>query len=97
MTDTFNRFKTLRRPSLLVRAARFGLAEYNRDRDLKKLMKSAVTPSPEVAVDELLQEEERLEITRKTGDASYSIAYHIEVLVALMCEMRLLPQGPREV
>ncbi|UWQ12956.1 hypothetical protein K3556_08175 [Aliiroseovarius sp. M344] len=97
MTDAFTCFKMLRRPRILVRAARFGLVDYNRDRDLKKLMKTANTPSPENAVDGLLQEEARLEDTRKTGDASYSIAHHVEVLIALMSEMRLLPQGPREV
>ncbi|MCK8462266.1 DUF6477 family protein [Aliiroseovarius sp. S1339] len=97
MTDAFTCFKALRRPRLLVRAARFGLVDYNRDRDLKKLMKTAATPSPANAVNELLQEEARLEDTRKTGDASYSIAYHVEILIALMSEVRLLPHGPREV
>lgn len=97
MTDAFTCFQALRRPRLLVRAARFGLVDYNRDRDLKKLMKTPATPTPSSAVDGLLQEEARLEETRQAGDASYSIAHHVEVLIALMCEMRLLPQGPREV
>lgn len=97
MTDAFTVLKALRRPRLLVRAARFGLVDYNRDRDLKKLMKTATTPCPATAIDELLQEEARLEDTRKSGDASYSIAQHVEVLIALMSEMRLLPQTPREV
>ncbi|MCK8484098.1 DUF6477 family protein [Aliiroseovarius sp. S2029] len=97
MTDPFTCIKALRRPRLLVRAARFGLVDYNRDRDLKKLMKTAATSSPATAIDELLQEEARLEDTRKSGDASYSIAHHVEVLIALMSELRLLPQGPREV
>ncbi|WP_371168660.1 DUF6477 family protein [Aliiroseovarius sp. 2305UL8-7] len=97
MTDALSCFKALQRPRILVRAARFGLVDYNRDRDLKKLMKTPATPSPERAVDGLLAEEARLEDTRKTGDASYSISQHVEVLIALMSEMRLLPQGPREV
>ena len=97
MTDPFICIKALRRPRILVRAARFGLVDYNRDRDLKKLMKTTAIPSPAKAIDDLLQEEARLEDTRTSGDASYSIAHHVEVLIALMSELRLLPQGPREV
>ena len=93
MTDATSLLKSLRRPRLLVRAARFGLMDYNRDRDLKKLMKTPATPSPARAIDGLLQEEARLEDTRKAGDASYSVSHHVEVLA----EMRLLPKGPRAV
>jgi hypothetical protein len=39
----------------------------------------------------LLTEEEALEATRKAGDAGYSVARHIDVLIALMAEVRLLP------
>jgi len=93
MSDTKTLLKSLRRPRLLVRAARFGLADYNRDRDLKKLMRIPATPSPVRAVDSLIAQEAELEGTRKTGDASYSVARHVEVLIALMAEMRLLPQS----
>jgi hypothetical protein len=41
----------------------------------------------------LLNEEERLEATRRAGEASYSASRHIEVLIALMNEVRLLPRG----
>ncbi|WP_432450104.1 DUF6477 family protein [Aliiroseovarius marinus] len=92
MSNASNLLSQLRRPRLLVRAARFGLVDYNRDRDLKKLMKSTFTPSPEHAVDGLLEEEARLEDTRRAGDAGYSVSRHVEVLIALMAEMRLLPQ-----
>ena len=53
MTSTTDMLKSLRRPRLLVRAARFGLSEYDRDKDLKKLMKTNSTPSPAQAVDGL--------------------------------------------
>jgi hypothetical protein len=41
-------------------------------------------------VDSLLHEEGRLEENRKRGDAGYSIARHIEVLIALLAESRLI-------
>lgn len=87
--------KPLRRPRLLVRAARLGLIEYNRDRDLKKLIKSNATPNPANAVAALMQQESWLEGCRKSGDGSYSIARHVAVLAALMSELRLLPQAGR--
>ncbi|WP_424939910.1 DUF6477 family protein [Aliiroseovarius sp. S253] len=97
MTTTTDMLKTLRRPRLLVRAARFGLSEYNRDKDLKKLMKTTAIPSPSQAVDGLLMAEAQLEETRKSGDASYSCARHVEILIALLAELQLLPRSPHQV
>ena len=82
----------LRRPALLVRAARAGLIDYNRRRDLLRVMKTTALPSPGQAVSSLLAEEERLEETRRKGDAAYSFARHIDVLIAMMAEVRLLPR-----
>ena len=94
MTETFVRISALRRPRLLIRAARVGLAEYKRERDLCRLMQTAHIPSPENAVESLLNEEEALEQTRKEGVTGYSSLRHIEVLIALMGEARLLTRGP---
>jgi len=80
----------LRRPQLLIRAARCGLSDYRRDRDLRRLIDSQ--PSPDRAVRRLLSEEERLEAIRVAGEANYSVSRHIEVLIALISEVRLLPR-----
>ncbi|WP_284163225.1 DUF6477 family protein [Frigidibacter sp. SD6-1] len=92
MTDLFRLVSDLRRPALLVRAARAGLMDYNRRRDLKRVMRTADVPQPEAAVSALLQEEERLEEIRRKGDATYSFARHIDVLIAMIAEARLLPR-----
>lgn len=92
MTDFRAMLADLRRPQLLIRAARCGLSDYRRERDLRRLM-DGQQPSPDRSVPRLLTQEERIEATRKAGDASYSIAQHIEVLIALMAEVRLLPRG----
>jgi hypothetical protein len=83
---------TLRRPRLLIRAAHCGMVDYRRDRDLRRLVDYA--GSPERSVPRLLEAEEALEETRRAGDAAYSVARHIEVLIALMPEVRLLPRTP---
>jgi hypothetical protein len=80
----------LRRPQLLIRAARFGLAEYRRDRDLRRLLAVAPLPSPAAAVGQLLEAEAEAEACRREGAATYSVARHIEILVALIAEARLM-------
>lgn len=92
MTALFSALTTLRRPQTLMRAARFGLRDYNRDRDLKRLIKNTKSVSPAKALGELMAMETILEETRQAGLAAYSVARHIEVLAAIMAETRLLPE-----
>jgi hypothetical protein len=74
-----------------MRAARFGLGEYRRERDLRRWVPDPVTP--ENTVSTLISTEARLEATRLAGDAAYSVARHIEVLIALLAEAQLLRRG----
>ncbi len=89
MTDIQTLIANLRRPRLLIRAARFGLADYRRERDLRRLIGNSATP--DVAVKRLMSQEEQLEEDRRAGEASYSVTHHIEILIALISETRLLP------
>jgi Family of unknown function (DUF6477) len=89
MTDLQSLIANLRRPRLLIRAARFGLADYRRERDLRRLI--GHTSTQDNAVARLLSKEEEMEENRRAGTASYSVANHIELLIALICETRLLP------
>lgn len=91
MSDILSLLAQIRRPRLLMRAARFGLGDYRRERDLRRLV--GQLPSPEKALTRLMDEEERLEALRREGRADYSLPHHIEVLIALMAEMRLVSRG----
>lgn len=95
MTDFRAFLENLSRPRLLVRAARFGIGDYRRERDLRRLVPQPLLPSR--AVPCLIDEEERMEAIRREGRADYSVARHIEVLIALMAEVRLLPRGPQAI
>lgn len=95
MTDFRTLLAQLRRPRLLIRAARFGIVDYRRERDLRRLVEAPLPPDR--ALPRLIDEEERLEHSRREGRADYSVARHIEVLIALMAEVRLLPRGPQAV
>jgi hypothetical protein len=92
-TDSF--LSTLRRPRLLVRAARHGLGDYNRKRDLARLTGQSPKGNSKAIVETLIAQEEVLEECRQTGDAAYRPSHHIALLVALIAECRLLPRGPR--
>lgn len=93
MSDFRQMLAEIWRPRLLIRAARFGMTEYNRDRDLKRLLASDGPASPERAVPQLIAEEQKLEATRQAGEAGYSLTRHIEILIALLSELRLLPRS----
>ncbi|MBP7001183.1 DUF6477 family protein [Amaricoccus sp.] len=91
MTASIAALTDLRRPKILVRAARAGIAEYRRDRDLKRLVRASADAAPGDSLQPLLAEERRLETTRTTGGATYNIHRHVAVLTALLAEARLLP------
>lgn len=81
--------ESLRRPAILIRAARHGLVDYNRNRDLKRLMHEPAAPPPQVAVRRLIDEEASVEMRRQSGDATYSLTRHVDLLIALMAEVKL--------
>ena len=67
MTDPRDHVAALRRPQLLIRAARLGLSDYSRSRDLCRLMRVATAPSPARAVARLIDAEGDMETTRRQG------------------------------
>lgn len=80
---------TLRRPRLLMSAARFGLGAYERETVLPRLLGGG-TPAPgRGCIDLLAGREAALETDRMAGKATYSIADHVEILTALVAETRL--------
>lgn len=82
--------ETLRRPSILLRAARHGMALYDRNRDLRRLTRMPRPPGPAAAVAVLRLQEAEAESRRQAGDAGYSLTRHVDLLIALLCELRLL-------
>lgn len=90
MSDISASVTALRRPKLLVRAARIGSADYRRERDLKRIVHQPEPLSPAGALSELIEIEADLEATRRNGAAGYSPVRHVEVLIALIAEAHLL-------
>ncbi|MEO0486637.1 MAG: DUF6477 family protein [Pseudomonadota bacterium] len=90
MQDIYTMLSTLRRPRLLISAARHGLAQYDRNRALGRLLPHAALPSPGPAALKLMELEAMHDSARREHSGSYSVARHVEVLIALMGEARLL-------
>jgi hypothetical protein len=90
MTQHLDTLATIRRPALLIRAARFGMQDYNRNRHLKRVLNANNLPNPETSVPQLIATEAEFEATRKAGVQTYSVVRHLDALIALMSEAKLL-------
>lgn len=90
MQDIFTMLSQLRRPRLLISAARHGAKDYDRNRHLKRVLDIETVPAAGPAAMRLMEIERGMNDARKTGDATYEATRHIEVLIALMGEANLL-------
>ena len=88
MLDLQTQVRQLKRPGLLVRAARFGVDDYRRSRDLPRLLGGRVMSGVGATLMALLEAEREVEIARKDHAAGYALATHIELLAAIMAEAR---------
>jgi hypothetical protein len=91
MTDYITTVQQLKRPKMLIHAARMGVTDYRRERDLRRL--GHMSLPPELALPHLLQAEEQAEDKRCRGDMGYSPLQHIDLLIAVLAELRLLPRA----
>ena len=94
MTTHLPSLSRLRRPRLLIEAARFGLAEYNREATLQRHLGYLHQPDAEATLGMLLEIEQELNLMRKDGNAGYSPARHVDVVIAILGEARLLRTAP---
>tara|TARA_R110000868_G_scaffold408790_1_gene692447 strand:- start:1565 stop:1834 length:270 start_codon:yes stop_codon:yes gene_type:complete len=80
----------LRRPGLLVRAARIAADGYRRETHLSALLGQTVLPRHGAAVMKLWEREAELDRQRRDRSSMYTPSHHVEVLSAIMAEARLL-------
>ena len=88
MTDFAALLTALRRPRILIRAARAGLSDPRRDGRPNRPRGSDRTFGA------LLAEEDALETHRTSGAATYDPRRHIAVLTALLAEARAAQSLP---
>ncbi|MCF6231924.1 MAG: DUF6477 family protein [Rhodobacteraceae bacterium] len=90
MQDVLSILNSLRRPRLLIRAARVGAQDYSRKRHLQRLLGYGPLPRTVAAIMHLIELERGMNDARKDGDAGYSLPRHLDVLIAIMGEAQLL-------
>jgi len=84
MTDFSAVIASLKRPKLLIRAARIGAADYSRSRDLP----AAQGRSGAGLLDWLLACEATQNAERLAQPALYDPVHHVRLLTALLAELR---------
>lgn len=90
MTDLLCVLDTLKRPRLLIRAARLGAAQYRRELHLPRHLDTSALPDSGAALAELLALEAELDAARRGRRAEYAVARHVDVMIAIMGEARLI-------
>jgi len=90
MQDVLSMLQALRRPPLLMRAARIGADDYRRTTHLPRLMGYGVLPRHGPALLKLMELEYDLNAQRLSGNTSYSLLKHVDVLIAMVGEARVL-------
>ena len=90
MQDLLTMLNTLRRPRLLIRAARHGTQDYSRNRHLQRLLGYGRLPRHAPALMQLIDIEGTVNQQRRDGDAGYSLPHHLDILIAMMGEAQLL-------
>ncbi|MDF1857133.1 DUF6477 family protein [Pseudooceanicola sp.] len=90
MQDILTRLATLRRPNVLITAARIGADHYRRDRHLRRFFGLARLPRSGEALQQLMEIEAQHNDNRRADDAAYAVTAHVEVMIAILGEARLL-------
>ena len=84
MQDIHRVLGALRRPPLLVRAARAGASGYRREAVLPRLIGPGPLPAPPEALARLLEIERARDAARRDGAATWRAAEHVAVLIAVL-------------
>ncbi|WP_406644695.1 DUF6477 family protein [Aliisedimentitalea scapharcae] len=90
MQDILSMLSSLRRPRLLIRAARIGARDYCRNRHLQRLLGYGAIPRPAAALMRLVELEREMDDARRAEEAGYSLTRHLDLLIAMMGEAQVL-------
>ncbi|MGC1505726.1 MAG: DUF6477 family protein [Sulfitobacter sp.] len=90
MQDILSMLNRLHRPRLMMRAARIGAEDYRRAAHLPRLLGYGVLPRHGAALITLIDMEAAFEEQRTQSDASYSLIRHLDVLIAMVAEARIM-------
>lgn len=90
LRDSLRLFDALRRPRLLIQAARIGAQDYRRAVHLRRHLGPGPLPRPGSALPALMVLEAALDRQRREDAFAYCVMRHVDILIATMAEVRLL-------
>ncbi len=90
MQDVLSMLQGLHRPRLLMRAARIGAEDYRRESHLSRLLGYGNLPRHTQALLRLMEIEAELNAQRVEDDSSYNLLRHIDILIAIVGESRIM-------
>lgn len=90
MQDVLCKLEQIKRPRLLLRSAKLGAIEYTRNQHLRRHFACRKIPSHYESLTRLLEREVKVDAQRKNDSAAYSVIDHIDLLIAVLGEARLL-------
>ncbi|MFD1158573.1 DUF6477 family protein [Roseovarius aestuarii] len=90
MNDLLTKLDNLKRPRLLIQAARIGMAEYRRDVHLRRHLGQGPLPRSGAALARLVEIETDINEQRRMRNTGYSSIKHVDLLIAMMGEARIL-------
>ena len=90
MQDVLTMLQGLHRPRLLMRAARIGAEDYRRAAHLPRLLGYGNLPRHSQALLRLMEHEAELNTQRLDDESGYNLLRHIDVLIAIVGEARIM-------
>lgn len=97
MHDLIGMITTRRRPRLLNTAAQHGARGYCRGALLRRLLATSDLPRHAEALIKLLEIEHDVDQNRRAHAPDYSARHHLELMIAILGEAKLLYAGPNPV
>ncbi|MEO0668110.1 MAG: DUF6477 family protein [Pseudomonadota bacterium] len=90
MQDVLTMLQCLYRPRLLMRAARIGAEDYRRAAHLPRLLGYGNLPRHTQALMRLMEIESELNAQRLEDESAYNLLRHIDILIAIVGEARIM-------
>lgn len=90
MQDVLTTLQSMKRPRLLMRAARVGAEDYRRSAHLPRLLGYGALPRQSQALLRLMEIESELNTQRIDDASAYNLLRHVDVLIAIVGEARIM-------
>jgi len=94
VTQFYTAARALNRPKLLITAAGLAAKKYRRNYHLKALSQGSANKDETKFFQTLIEQENDLEWTRRSGSANYDVFRHITLLAAIIAEARREVHAP---